>query len=82
MRTINASRFKATCLAILDEVAQTGETVTILKRGKPVARLVPPVREGTMYPQYRLRGTGRIVGDIVESVIEPEAWDAVRGEGL
>jgi prevent-host-death family protein len=42
MVTINASEFKAKCLAILDEVADTGEAVMILKRGRPVAQLVPP----------------------------------------
>jgi prevent-host-death family protein len=40
-RTINASAFKARCLAILDEVAETGEELVVTKRGKPVARVVP-----------------------------------------
>jgi prevent-host-death family protein len=40
MREINASEFKAKCLAILDEVAQTGQPVTILKRGRPIAQLI------------------------------------------
>lgn len=40
-RTIPASRFKAQCLALLDEVAATGETIVITKRGKPVARVEP-----------------------------------------
>jgi prevent-host-death family protein len=39
MRTVNDSEFKAKCFAILDEVEETGEPVTILKRGRPVARL-------------------------------------------
>ncbi len=38
-RTISASRFKAECLALLDEVAVTGP-LTVTKRGKPVARVV------------------------------------------
>ncbi len=79
MKTINASEFKAKCLAILDEVGQTGETVTILKRGKPVAQLVPPVPRET-YPQDTLAGTGRIIGDVIEPPLPPEAWDAERGE--
>ena len=29
MKTINASEFKAKCLAILDEVAETGEVLTM-----------------------------------------------------
>jgi prevent-host-death family protein len=40
-RTIPASEFKAKCLALLDEVAETKETLVITKRGKPVARVVP-----------------------------------------
>ena len=39
---ITATDFKAKCLAILDQVHAGGETVTITKRGKPVALLVPP----------------------------------------
>jgi prevent-host-death family protein len=41
MRTIPAGEFKATCLALLDEVAESGETIVVTKRGKPVARLTP-----------------------------------------
>ncbi len=41
MRSIAASQFKARCLALLDEVAETKETLVVTKRGKPVARVVP-----------------------------------------
>ncbi len=34
METIDASDFKARCLAILDRVQATGERVVILKRGQ------------------------------------------------
>jgi prevent-host-death family protein len=40
-RTISATQFKARCLALLDEVALTGETITVTKHGKPVARVGP-----------------------------------------
>lgn len=40
-RVITASAFKATCLGLLDEVAATGETIVVTKRGRPVARLGP-----------------------------------------
>ncbi|MDN5933267.1 MAG: type II toxin-antitoxin system Phd/YefM family antitoxin [Pseudonocardia sp.] len=40
-RTINASTFKAECLALLDEVAATGETIIVTKRGRAVAQVVP-----------------------------------------
>ena len=40
-REIAASAFKVRCLALLDEVAETGVPFVVTKRGKPVARLVP-----------------------------------------
>jgi prevent-host-death family protein len=41
MRTIPAGRFKAQCLRLLDDVAETGETIIVTKRGKPVAKIEP-----------------------------------------
>lgn len=40
-REVSASEFKAKCLALLDEVAETHETIVVTKRGRPVARVVP-----------------------------------------
>lgn len=40
-RTIMASRFKAECLTILDQVAELKISVIVTKHGRPVARLVP-----------------------------------------
>ena len=34
---MTATEFKAKCLALLDEVNESGETLTITKRGKAVA---------------------------------------------
>lgn len=80
MKTINATEFKAKCLAILDEVSASGELVTILKRGKPVARLVPPAPVEGKYPQEALKGTVTIVGDITAPAAPAEEWDAVSGQ--
>lgn len=41
MQEVSATDFKAQCLALMDEVAETGKELTITKRGKPVAKLVP-----------------------------------------
>jgi len=78
MRSIRASEFKAKCLAILDELEQTGEPVTILKRGRPVARLVPPAAGKGKYPQESLHGTVEILGDILEPVLPAETWEDSR----
>jgi prevent-host-death family protein len=51
-RRISATKFKATCLALLDEVAATGETIVVTKHGRPVARVTaiepPPSLEGSV----------------------------------
>jgi len=62
---IGATEFKAKCLAILDEVSKTGEPVTILKRGRPVASLVPPIALEEEYPQYALMGSVESASDIM-----------------
>ncbi len=40
-RTVQASVFKARCLALLDEVEATRATIVVTKHGRPVAKLVP-----------------------------------------
>jgi len=42
METLSVSRFKATCLAVLERVRQTGQEVLVTKRGEPMARVLPP----------------------------------------
>lgn len=73
MQEINASDFKAQCLAILDKVARTGEPVLIYKRGKPVAQLVPAPCDS--YPQQQLEGSVTILGDILAPVMDSGDWD-------
>ena len=48
-RQIPAGEFKAKCLALLDEVAETGQSVVVTKRGRPVAR-VSPVKTAASRP--------------------------------
>ena len=61
VETIDASDFKARCLAIFDRVQATGERVIILKRGRPVAELLPASRTHAEYPQLELKGTVIVV---------------------
>lgn len=72
-RTISAADFKARCLALLDEVSQTHETLVVTKRGKPVAQVVAVEDESERRP---MRGSVRCRGDIVAPIDEP--WDATR----
>ena len=71
MRSIAAARFKAQCLKLLDEVAETGETIVVTKRGKPVAK-IQPVEE----PRSLKGSVTYLVSD--EELIAPidEVWNA------
>jgi prevent-host-death family protein len=79
---IGSSEFKAKCLALLDQVEKTGEQVVILKRGHPIARLVPAFDHEAAIPQKALKRSVRIVGDwdLTEPVLPADSWD-ILSEG-
>ena len=68
MQTIQASEFKAKCLALMNEVARTGETIVVTKNGKPIAELRPhrPPRAKSLIGINK--GQIEILGDIVSPV--------------
>jgi prevent-host-death family protein len=68
-RTIPAGEFKAKCLALMDEIAVSGEEIVITKRGKPVARLRSERTLGKNEPD--MRGTVTREGDIVSPLLIP-----------
>ena len=51
-REIKAGEFKARCLQLMDDVAATGDTIIVTKRGKPVAKLVPAEAKPLQYPKF------------------------------
>ena len=54
MHIIPLSEFRANTAAMIDLVEQ-GETVRILRHGKPVAELVPvPVQAATKVPRWKM----------------------------
>jgi prevent-host-death family protein len=69
---IGAGKFKARCLRLLDEVAQRHEEVTITKRGRPIARLVPVQTDRPLF--------GALARSVVheDDLITPleDRWDA------
>ena len=75
VRTIKASEFKAECLKLMDEVADSGVEIVITKNGRPVSRLVPyRDEEPSMFGKDRDRI--RILGDVI-SPLETD-WDEER----
>lgn len=74
-RKINAAAFKARCLALIDEVAESGEPITVTKRGKAKVQIVA-VREKPKTLLGATKGTFKIIGDIVGPLAED--WDEDR----
>jgi prevent-host-death family protein len=80
MEEIAISKFKATCLSVLESVRKTGKTVLVTRFGEPVAEVVPP--QSSRRPKRwvgSLAGTGQITGDIVSPASEEDDWEAMRG---
>jgi prevent-host-death family protein len=77
MPTMQASEFKAKCLALMDEVARTGDTIVVTKNGKPIAELRPhrPPRAKSLIGLHK--GQIDIRGDIV-SPIGSRLWEAMK----
>ncbi len=72
-RVIMASRFKAECLAILDQVESMKVSVVITKHGRPVARVVPIDSIGSQPTM----GSVRLVAHEDEAYYATgERWDA------
>lgn len=63
--TYGAGEFKAKCLELMDSVARSGSSITITKRGVPVAKLVPAQAPPGAPIFGCMRGTFEEVGDIV-----------------
>ena len=79
MQSMPISKFKATCLSVLEQVRKTGRPLRVTRFGKPVAEIVAP----TPAPVTRnwlgdMRGTARIVGDITEPSSELVDWEAAK----
>ena len=74
-RTIPAGEFKNRCLALMDEVSETGEEIVITKHGKPVSRLVPVRERKPLLGMFK--DEVKITGDIISPVVPAEEWEAI-----
>lgn len=79
METVPISKFKATCLALLERVRRTGQPILVTRRGEPVAEVgpprLPPRGEGWL---GCMAGTVRVTGDIVSPAADEADWEALR----
>lgn len=75
METLSVSKFKATCLAVLEEVKRKKKRIIITKRGKPIAEVIP--LETVRAAQAPLKETVTFLGDIVTPVAVDD-WEILK----
>ncbi len=76
MEQVPISKFKATCLSLLDKVKRTGQPILITRKGDPIAQVIPPVPPSP--PESWLgsmKGSGTIQGDIISPVTDSQDWE-------
>jgi prevent-host-death family protein len=79
MNEIAISKFKATCLEVLERVHKTKQPIRVTRFGKPVADIVPPQTQTSRIRRLGTGvGSGRILGDIVGPIGDESDWDAAR----
>ncbi len=78
MESIAISKFKATCLAVLERVRKSGKPILVTRFGKPVAEILPPSppdrTEGWL---GSMRNKGQIKGDIVSPAVPAKDWEVM-----
>ena len=82
MEEIAISKFKATCLAVLERVRKTGKPIRVTRFGRVVAEVVPPGRARLAPRLGTGAGTGVILGDIVGPTGDESEWDAAQESQL
>lgn len=78
MEEIAISKFKATCLAVLERVRKTGQPIRVTRFGQVIAEIKPP---SSLQPARRFGrhiGSVEILGDIVGPIGDESDWEAAR----
>jgi antitoxin (DNA-binding transcriptional repressor) of toxin-antitoxin stability system len=78
MKQMAISKFKVSCLAVIEEVRRTGTPVRIMRFGKPIAEVVPTQAPKKASWLGCMRGTLEIQGDIVGPIGAFDDWKMDR----
>lgn len=78
MESVAISKFKATCLSLLERVKKTGTPILVTKRGEPVALVTSPPHPPKPKRSFGcMKGTVITKGDIIGPLGE-EDWEALK----
>ena len=77
MKQVAISQFKAKCLAILDEVQKTKQSILVTRRGHPVAEIGPPSPKDDRSWIGSMKQI-KILGDIISPASDEDDWEVLR----
>ena len=78
MEEIAISKFKATCLAVLERVRKTGQPIRVTRFGHAIAEINPPNNAKRTIRLGGGIGTMEILGDIVGPTGDISEWEAAQ----
>ena len=79
MEKIAISEFKAKCLSVLDRVQKTRQPICITRHGVPAVEVIPaPVIQERSEWIESMKGSVKILGDIVSPASPASEWEAER----
>jgi prevent-host-death family protein len=78
-RVVSATEFKAKCLALLDEIDHQGGTITVTKRGRPMATVGPVKRRPFKSSEGALSGKVQISDELLMAD-QSDLWEVLRQE--
>jgi prevent-host-death family protein len=76
MEEIAASKFKVSCLSVIERVRKTRKPIRVTRYGKPVAEIVPLPAQPKLPKRVLgdMAGTILYMGDIISPTTDPDDW--------
>ena len=75
---VTISKFKATCLRLLDNVKKTGHPLLVTRKGEPIALVTPPPPPKSRAWLGSMKDTVKITGDIISPALDEKYWEVLR----
>ena len=81
-KTITVDALQENCLRIINEMGESGESMTITNRGRPVA-VLSPAKPGRADRSIigAMKGSVLAYDDPFGPAADPSEWNATRSEG-
>jgi len=80
MEELTISEFRAKLFALVRRVEKTKQPLRITRFGKPLADImpVPAARRAPRNWMGSMRGTTKIIGDVISPATDPDEWEVLR----